>query len=287
MERAERLRMWKQGEVGIGEQFLNQSIREAKWKDWPNVTWVMRGKSKVAQCSKLQPHFFHILSVLWLQDTTFLAPVSFLVQTPITQQWLSLPPFLLHYSSPFLNGNYDPPDPLAQKTSTGAVHCIQKFMIPSLAWTLPWYDLSYTPPGSISSFYILYVSKLMFPDNACHFFSPLLLLFTQRWMFFIDVLPFKTLHVFFKKHLSISPHIRSYFPHQYLLLKLSNMKKNWKNFIVNLLILYLVSTINTLWYLIYHISTIHSSIIHPASIHQPLLFSMHFKENCRHLHIFP
>lgn len=148
MERAERLRIWKQGEVGIGEQFLNQPIREVKWKGWPNVTWVIRGKGKAAQCSELQPRFCHILSVLWLQNTTFLAPVSFLVQTPITQQWLSLPLRLFYYSSPFLNGNYDPPDPLAQKTSMGTVHCIQKFMIPSLAWSLPWCDLSYTPPGS-------------------------------------------------------------------------------------------------------------------------------------------
>lgn len=59
MERAESLRTWKQGEEGTGEHFLNQSIREVKWKDLPNVTRVIRGKSKASVsgvATRLLPH---------------------------------------------------------------------------------------------------------------------------------------------------------------------------------------------------------------------------------------
>lgn len=185
--------MRKQEKWGIGEQFLNQSIREVKWKDWPMLHGSLEVKARplsVLSCSHTSTYWVFCEA----QGHCILAPVSpFWFNSSLNNDSL-LPLFLLHYSSPFLNGNYDPPSPLAQKDLNRAVHHkkldSQLGMNSSMVW-----------PQLHSSWlhlflYILHVSKLMFLTHACHFFGPLLLLFTQRWMFFIDVLPFQSFMCF-------------------------------------------------------------------------------------------
>lgn len=177
MERAERLRMWKQGEGELGNTFSISLSEKWNGRTGQMLHGSLEAKAR-PQCSQLQPCFFHMLSVLWLQDITFLAPVSFLVQPPITQQRLSLPLLLFHHSSPFLNGNYDPPILLLRRPQQGL------FTASRDSWFPAWHEVFHGVTSAtcllapLSPFHVLHVSELMFPDRASHFFSLLLLLFT-------------------------------------------------------------------------------------------------------------
>lgn len=184
----------------------------------------LEAKERPAKCPEQQPCFFHVL-FCDLQVTSFLAPVSFLVQTPITHQWLFLPLFLFHHSNLFLSVNSDSPILLLRRPQQWLFTVCRDSRFPRLAWSPPWCDLSYTPCHLHSLPVMFYhVGMRVFPDRDSHFLSLSCCYSLSGECSLLMFLPFKILLVFFRKHLTIFPHIGSCFlPHQHLLLKLSNI----------------------------------------------------------------
>ena len=141
---------------------LSQSVREVKWKDLLNVTWVMRGKSKASVsgvATRLLPHAeylvtpgHHVSSSCFLSGSASHHSITTLSAPTPLPSLKPLPKWKL----------WSPWSSCSEDRNRGYFHGVTsatRLLAP------------------LSPFHVLHMSELTFPDHASHFFSLLLLLF--------------------------------------------------------------------------------------------------------------